>query len=69
MDLGDGIIVKAKTKLISVRAKRTDEGKATTVVHSGHADGLKLMAEVGRSGEIRDVFNRQGQQNVQVSGR
>lgn len=69
MDLGDGIIVKAKTKLISVRAKRTDEGKATTVVNGRHADGLNLMAEVERSKEIQDVFNMQGQQNVQVSWR
>ena len=69
MDLGDGIIVKAKIKLISVRAQRTNEGKATTVVHSRHANGLNLMAEVERSGEIQDMFNRQGQQNGQVSWR
>ena len=69
MDLGEGIIVKAKNKLISVKAKRTSEGKVTTVVHGRHADGLNLMAEVERSGEIQEMFNRQGQQNVQVSWR
>ena len=69
MNLGEGIIIKAKTKLISVRAQRTDEGKATTVVNGRHADGLNLMAEVERSGEIQDMFNRQGQQNGQVSWR
>lgn len=69
MNLGEGIIIKAKTKLISVRAQRTDEGKATKVVHSRHANGLNLMAEVERSGEIQDMFNRQGQQNGQVSWR
>ena len=69
MDLGEGIIVKAKNKLISVKAKRTGKGKVATVVHSRHADGLNLTAEVERSGEIQDMFNRQGQQNVQVSWR
>ena len=69
MDFGEGITVKAKTKLTSVEAKRSGEGKVTTVVHGRHADGLHLTAEVERSGEIQDMFNRQGQQNVQASWR
>ena len=69
MDFREGIIVKAKTKLISVKAKRADEGKATTVVHCRRADGLNLVAEMDSSEEIGNMFYRQGHQNVQVSWR
>lgn len=69
MGFKEGVIVKAKTKLISVKAERSDEGKATTVIHGRHADGLNLVAEMDSSEEIGNMFYRQGHQNVQVSWR